>query len=221
MLFFFNLLSDSVESRFLHDGVLPLGRVFVGCGCCSFSVCFFSWPSFSVRPWSSSFMASSPLVPVLLVLLVAVPVFLSRRKSSTLPTFLPWFPPDPPRASPLCVESVERLPAPSVLRLWLASMSAAVAPPPEGPFPTGCQSLGLGMLAMVSWRLVPLFCGWFLSCCACASLSLFIPIRLLRTALCWVVLFASSSLFSLPSGSPWSPCLLSMGCSLPSCRLPP
>ena len=34
-------------------------------------------------------------------------------------------------------------------------------------------------------------------------------------------LFASSSLFSLPSGSPWSPHLLSLGRTLPSCRLPP
>ena len=34
-------------------------------------------------------------------------------------------------------------------------------------------------------------------------------------------MFASSSLFSLPSGSPWSPRLLNMGRSLHSCRLPP
>ena len=39
--------------------------------------------------------------------------FLSE--GSTLPSFLPWFPPDPPRASPFCVGSVERLPTPSVL----------------------------------------------------------------------------------------------------------
>ena len=136
VLFFFNLLRDSVESQFLRDGVLPLGRVFsVGCGCCSFSVCFFSGPSFSVRPWSSSFLASPPP-------LRSGPSGASGdcssvpfpSESSTLPTFLPWFPPDPPRASPLCVESVERLPAHLVLRLWLASLSAAVAPPPEGPF---------------------------------------------------------------------------------------
>ena len=74
---------------------------------------------------------------------------------------------------------------------------------------------------MVSWHLFPLFRGWFLSCCTCASLSLFIPIGLLHTAFCWVSLFASSSLFSLPSGSPWSPRLLYMGSSFPSCGLPP
>ena len=63
-------------------------------------------------------------------------------------------------------------PPPSVLRLWLANLSAAVAPPPEGSFPTGRQSLGLGVLAMVSWHLVPLFRGWFLSCCTCTPLCL-------------------------------------------------
>ena len=185
MLFFFNILRDSVASQFLRDGVLPLGRVFsVGCGCCSFSVCFFSWPSFSVRPWSSSLVASSPLVSGPSGASGDCSSVPFPSEGSTLPTFLPWFPPDPPRASPLCVESVGHLPAPSVLRLWLASLSAAVAPPLEGPFPTGSQSLGLGVLAMVSWRLVPLFRGWFLSCCTCASLSLFLPIRLLRTAFC-------------------------------------
>ena len=167
-----HLLRDSVESQFLRDGVLPLGRVFsVGCGYCSFSVCLFSWPSFSVRPWSSSFLASSPLVSGPSGASGDCSSVPFPSEGSTLPTFLPWFPPDPPRA-PLCVESVERLPTPLVLRLWLASLSAAVAPPPKGPFQTGSQSLGLGVLAMVSWRLIPLFRGWFLSGCACASLCL-------------------------------------------------
>ena len=189
LFFFFNILRDSVASRFLRDGVLPLGRVFsVSCGCCSFSVCFFSWPSFSVRPGSSSLVASSPLVSGPSGDCSSVPF---PSEGYTLPTFLPWFPPDPPCASPLCVESVGRLPVPSVLRLWLASLSAAVAPSPEGPFLTGSQSLGLGVLAVVSWRLVPLFRGWFLSCCTwtshCLSLFLlgcFVPLSAMCHSLC-------------------------------------
>ena len=123
-------------------------------------------------------------------------------EGSTLPTFLPWFPPDPPRASPLCVESVGRLPALSVLRLWLASLSAAVTSPLEGPFLTGSQSLGLGVLAMVSWSLIPLFHGWFLSCCACASLSLSLSLFLLGcfvplSARCRCLLRPPCSLFLL------------------------
>ena len=114
-------------------------------------------------------------------------------EGSTLPTFLPWFPPDPPHASRLCVESFEHLPTPSVLRLWLASLSAAVAPPPEGPFQTGNQSLGRSVLAMVSWRLVPLFRGWFLSSCACASLCL--SLFLLG---CFVPLYAGCRLLRPP-----------------------
>ena len=116
VLFFFNILHDSVASQFLRDMVLPLGPVFsVGCGCCSFSVCFFSRPSFSVRPWSSSLVASSPMVSGPSGAsgdCSSVPL---PSEGSTLPTFLPWFPPDPPRASPVCVESVGCLPAPSVL----------------------------------------------------------------------------------------------------------
>ena len=91
-----------------------------------------------------------------------------------------------------------------------------------GSFPDGysvsrsrCASNGLSASRssvqwLVSFRL-----------CLRISLSLSIPLRLLRTALCWVWLIASSSLFSLPSGSPWSPHLLSLGHTLPSCRLPP
>ena len=47
-----HLLRDLVESQFLRDGVLPLGR---GCsvGCC-FCVCFLFWRSLSTCPWSSS-----------------------------------------------------------------------------------------------------------------------------------------------------------------------
>ena len=63
---------------------------------------------------------------------------------------------------------------------------------------------------MVSFRL-----------CLRISLSLSLPLRFLRTALCCMLLFASSSLFSLPSGSPWSPHLFSLGHTLPSCRLAP
>ena len=63
------LLRDSVESQFLHDGVLPLGRVCsVGCG---FYICLLSCPSLSDCPWSSScfgrvFSSVGDLVVVLL-----------------------------------------------------------------------------------------------------------------------------------------------------------
>ena len=47
-----HLLRDSVESQFLRDGVLRLGRV-CSVGCC-FSVCFLFGQSLSTCPWSSS-----------------------------------------------------------------------------------------------------------------------------------------------------------------------
>ena len=47
-----HLLCNSVESQFLRDGVLPLGRVH-SIGCCLY-VCFLSWLSLSPCPWSSS-----------------------------------------------------------------------------------------------------------------------------------------------------------------------
>ena len=78
----------------------------------------------------------------------------------------------------------------------------------DGSFPGGysvswpwcaCHGL-LASRSSVPWLV--------LSGCACASLSLSIPLRLLRTTLWWVSLFALSPLFSLASGSPWSPLLL-------------
>ena len=88
MLVFLLLLRDSVESRFLRDGVLPLGRVCsVGCG---FSVCCLSCPYISVCPWSSSCSGFNPPgFQDLLELLVTVPVFLpSRRDLLRPPPFL-------------------------------------------------------------------------------------------------------------------------------------
>ena len=134
--FFFNLLCESVASQFLRDGVLPLGRVFsVGCSCCSFSVCFFSWPSFSIHPWSSSLVASSPLVSGPSGASGDCSSVLFSSNGSTLSPFLPWFPPDPPRVSPLCVESVGRLPAPfstSTVASQLVHCSHSFS---EGSFP--------------------------------------------------------------------------------------
>ena len=178
-----NLLRDSVASQFLRDGVLPLGRVFsVSCGCCSFSVCFFSWSSFSVCPWSLSLVASSPLVSGPSGTSGDCSSVPFPSEGSTLRAFLPWFPPDPPRASLLCVESVGRLPTSSVLRLWLTSLSAAVAPPPEGPFPTVSQPWCASHGFLSSRSCVPWLVSFLLY--LRISLSLFIPIRLLRTAFC-------------------------------------
>ena len=150
------LLRDSVESQFLRDGVLPLGRVCsVSCG---FSVCavfavfislslilFLGW---LLRLWFQA----------LLGLLMTVLGFLpSHMALLCLPHSHPFLRPHPV----LCLSGYRLTsdpPATAVsLHRCLDALPALGSPTPERTIGPRGLAIGLGVLGMVSLWLVPLF----------------------------------------------------------------
>ena len=158
------LLHDSVESQFLRDGALPLGRV---CSIdCGFSVCaifavFIRWSFILFLGWLLRLWFQA-----LLGLLLAVPGFLPSRVSLLILLhsypFLRHLP--VLRLSGYRLSSDPPAPLVSLLRC-LVALPASGSPPPARPIGPRGLALDLVVLGMGSLWLVPLFRGCLLSCC--------------------------------------------------------